>query len=61
MTFKTEMEFFFTRNCYSQSERSKIKSCRQYLLAEESNDLVHAQEIAMQVTEGKITDFLEHR
>jgi len=59
MTFKTEMDIFFTRNCYSQSERSKIKSCRQYQLAEESNDLVHAQELAMRVMEGKITDFFE--
>jgi hypothetical protein len=59
MTFKTEMDVFFIRNCYSQSERSKIKSCRQYQLAEEINDFVHAQEIAMQVVEGKISNLTE--
>ena len=59
MTFKTEMDVFFIRNCYSERERSKIKSSRQYRLAEESNDFVHAQEIAMQVAEGKISDFLK--
>ncbi len=53
-TFKTEMDMFFSRNCYSQKERSRVKSCPQYRLAEESDDFVYAQEVAMQITEGKI-------
>jgi len=54
--FKTEMDMFFSRNCYSQNERSKVQACRQYRSAEESNDVVYAQEVAMQVAEGKISD-----
>jgi hypothetical protein len=54
--FKTEMDMFFSRNCYSQKERSRVQACRQYRLAEEGNDLIYAQEIAMQVAEGKISD-----
>jgi len=52
--FKTEMDMFFSRNCYSQKERSRVKACLQYRLAEESNDFVYAQAVAMQVAEGKI-------
>jgi len=54
--FKTEMDMFFSRNCYSQKERSRVQSCREYRLAEDKNDLIYAQEIAMQVAEGKIAD-----
>jgi hypothetical protein len=57
--FETEMDMFFSRNCYSQKERSKVKACRQYRRAEESNDVVYAQEVAMQVAEGKISDVEE--
>ena len=54
--FKTEMDMFFSRNCYSQKDRSRVQACRQYRLAEESNDVVYAQEVAMQVAEGRISD-----
>jgi hypothetical protein len=57
MSFKTEMDIFFMRNCCLGDERSRIKDCRQYKIAEESNDIIHAQEIAMHVMEGKIANF----
>jgi hypothetical protein len=54
MTFETEMEQFFARNCYSEKERASVKSCVAYRLAAESNDAVQAQEIAAQVLEGRL-------
>jgi hypothetical protein len=57
MSFKSEMDIFFMRNCCSDNERSKIKAWHQYKVAKESNDVTHAQEIAMQVMEGKIANF----
>ena len=58
-TFKTEMDIFFARNCYSQKDRSKVQACRQFRLAQDANDLVYGQEIAMQVLEGKMRDIQE--
>ena len=54
MTFETEMDQFFTRNCYSEKERSRVKECRPYRLAAENNDAIQAQEIAAQVLEGRL-------
>jgi hypothetical protein len=56
MSFKNEMDIFFMRNCCSENERAKVKACPQYKLAEERNDVTHAQEVAMQVMEGKIAN-----
>ncbi|HZR18420.1 MAG TPA: hypothetical protein VFE51_14095 [Verrucomicrobiae bacterium] len=54
--FKTEMDMFFSRNCYTQEERSRVQACREYRLAEDNNDLIYAQEVAMQIAEGKISE-----
>jgi len=54
MTFETEMDQFFTRNCYSEKQRSRVKACRPYQLAAENNDAIQAQEVATQVLEGRL-------
>jgi hypothetical protein len=59
MTFESEMDQFFARNCYSEMERSKVKACRPYRLAAENNDAIQAQEIATQVLEGRLGNFEE--
>ena len=59
MTFETEMDQFFARNCYSEEERSRVKACRAYRLAVENNDTIQAQEIAAQILEGKLDSFEE--
>ena len=52
MTFETEMDQFFVRNCYSEKERLRVKACLPYRLAAENNDTIQAQEVATQVLEG---------
>jgi hypothetical protein len=52
MTFETEMDQFFARNCYSEKERLRVKACPPYRLAADNNDTIQAQEIATQVLEG---------
>jgi hypothetical protein len=54
MTVESEMDQFFVRNCYSEIERSRVKACRPYRLAAESNDAIQAQEVAARVLEGKL-------
>jgi len=54
MIFETKMDRFFTRNCYSEQERSRVKACRAYRVAAENNDAIQAQEIATQVLEGRL-------
>ena len=51
MTFETEMDQFFARNCYSEKERLRVKACVAYRLAAENNDTVQAQETATRVLE----------
>ena len=51
MTFETEMDQFFGRNCYSERERERVKGWPAYRLAMESADIIQAQEIATQVLE----------
>lgn len=51
MTFENEMDQFFSRNCYSEKERTRVKSWRPYQLAAEKDDTIEAQEIATQVLE----------
>jgi hypothetical protein len=53
MTFETEMNQFFARNCYSEKERDKVQASPAYRRAMESNDSIEAQEIATQIQEGK--------
>jgi hypothetical protein len=54
MTFETEMDQFFARNCYSETERRRVKNWRPYQLAAEKNDPVEAQEMATRVLENGI-------
>jgi hypothetical protein len=51
MTFETEMDQFFARNCYTDKERGRVKAWRPYQLAAEKNDTIEAQEIATRVLE----------
>ena len=51
MSFETEMDRFFARNCYSEEERRRVESWRPYQLAAEKDDIIEAQEIATQVLE----------
>ena len=51
MTFETEMDYFFARNCFTQVERERVKAWPPYRVAMEKNDVVQAQEIAMRVVE----------
>jgi len=52
MTFETEMDQFFARNCFFEKDRERVKAWPAYRLAEESADIVQAQEIATRVIEG---------
>ena len=45
----TEMEQFFTRNCYFEKQREEVKASPPYQLAVEMNDSTQAQEIATRV------------
>ena len=56
MTFETEMEQFFARNCYTEKERSRVKACLAYRRAAETNDAVQAQETATRILEGGLED-----
>lgn len=56
MTFETEMDQFFARNCYSERERLRVKACSAYRLAAESNDVIQGQEVATRVLEGTLGD-----
>jgi hypothetical protein len=51
MTPETEMDHFFSRNCFIEAERQRVKAWPPYQAAMEKNDLVEAQEIAMRVLE----------
>lgn len=53
MSFETEMDQFFARNCFFAAERKKVRASRPYQLAAERNDVIQAQEIAMRVLDGK--------
>jgi hypothetical protein len=56
MTFETEMEQFFARNCYTEKERSRVKACLAYRRAAETNDTVQAQETATRILEDGLED-----
>jgi hypothetical protein len=51
MTLETEMDYFFARNCYTESQRKRVKAWPPYQTAMQKNDIVQAQEFAMQVVE----------
>ncbi len=51
MTFETEMDQFFARNCYSEKERTRVKSWGPYQVAVAKKDIIEAQEIACRVLE----------
>jgi hypothetical protein len=51
MTFEDTMDQFFTRNCYYEPERRRVKAWPAYQLAAEERDAVLAQEIATRVLE----------
>jgi hypothetical protein len=51
MTFETEMDQFFARNCYTEKERTRVKSWGPYQLAAAKKDIIEAQEIAYRVLE----------
>jgi hypothetical protein len=53
VTFETEMNQFFTRNCYSEKERETVKAWPVYQCVLKNDDIIKAQEIATQVQEGK--------
>jgi hypothetical protein len=53
MTFETEMNLFFVRNCYSEKECEKIKAWPAYRCAVKNDATIEAQEIATQVQEGR--------
>jgi TPR repeat protein len=52
MTFETEMDQFFIRNCYFEKERERVKAWRPYQLAAQKGDTIEAQEIATRVLEA---------
>ena len=52
MTFETEMDQFFARNCYFEKERERVKAWPAYRLAVDTEDIIQAQEIATRVLEG---------
>lgn len=56
MTFENEMDQFFTRNCYSEKERLRVKSCLAYRRAAETDDAIQAQETATRILEGSLED-----
>lgn len=45
------MDFFFARNCYTETERKRVKAWPPYQVAMDQKDVVQAQEIAMRVLE----------
>jgi hypothetical protein len=51
MTFTTEMDLFFARNCYFDKDRARVKAWPAYQLAEQKADITLAQEIATRVLE----------
>ena len=53
MTCEKEMSQFFTRNCYFEKEREKVRTSLADQLAVENNDATQAQEIASRILEGK--------
>ncbi len=53
MNFEKEMDQFFTRNCYFEPAREKVKALPAYQRAAENDDTVAAQEIATRVLEGR--------
>jgi len=53
MTIKNEMNLFFARNCYSETERENVQAWPAYRRAVEKNDPIEAQEIATRFQEGK--------
>jgi hypothetical protein len=54
MSFKTEMDNFFTRNCYSEVERDAVKGSLSYQRAVASDDTIEAQEIATKIQEFSV-------
>jgi hypothetical protein len=53
MSFQTDMNLFFVRNCFTEAQREKVNASPAYQRAMENNDSIEAQEIATQIQEGK--------
>ena len=56
MTFEAEMDQFFARNCYSEKERVRVKTCLAFRRAAELNDVIQAQETATRILEDGLED-----
>jgi|KBSMisStandDraft_5_1062788.scaffolds.fasta_scaffold960247_2 hypothetical protein len=56
MTFETEMDQFFVRNCYAEKERMRVKTHLAYRRAAELNDVIQAQETATRILEDGLED-----
>ena len=56
MTFETEMDQFFARNCYPEKERMRVKTFLAYRRAAELNDVTQAQETATRILEDGLED-----
>jgi hypothetical protein len=54
MTFETEMDQFFARNCFFEKDRERVKASPAYRQAVELDDIIQAQEIATRVIEGGV-------
>ena len=53
MSFETEMDQFFMRNCIFEKDRERVKAAPSYQLAMELKDVTQAQEIVTRILEGK--------
>jgi hypothetical protein len=53
MSFQTDMNLFFVRNCFTEAQRERVKASPAYQRAIENNDAIEAQEIATQIQEGR--------
>jgi hypothetical protein len=53
MPFEKEMDQFFNRNCYLESERERVRAWPAYQFAAHRDDMIEAQEIATRLFEGK--------
>ena len=56
MTFETEMDNFFMRNCYFGKDREKVEASQAYQLAVQMKDVTQAKETATRILEAKPLD-----
>ncbi len=53
MSIKSEMNLFFVRNCFTETQREKVNASSAYQRAMENHDAIAAQEVATQIQEGR--------